>query len=221
MKQVKLTDEEKRALSPLLIKNYYNINGVVKCSLFEAFTSAMEELEGEEGDAIRQKMKKKTKKAIERTAENLFKKMRDNKDLELFLKQTRTDKVQEELNKKIEMIKQYENIQLNKDKLLEAERLASAGFKPVIKIDFRSKGAMSETLARICEQIINFINKGVEDKLELDAWKFLAETTQKQMNAVDPLEILQEVEEKTKQFTTTEAKQEIDGFSQLSTKDNT
>lgn len=211
---VSFTKEEREALGLKFLEHYQNAKGKNR---MECLISASEELGGE----IVEKIASKSSESLRKLCDEFLKKYKQDGTLKKIAVETKEKKLLDDLKSKTEFFKtaeEFSKIDVSnfmpklQDKIKEVE---------FIKIDMRSNAGAYRLLHYGLEEVAKLARETPDDKIKLGALTLLVETPLKKINAVDPLEILQEVEEKTKQFTTTEAKQEVDGFSQLSTKDNT
>lgn len=215
-KNISFTKEEREALEMAFLRYYNDGKGRDKV---ESLLNSAEELGGD----VLEKMRKKTFDAKRKLAEDIVKKYKESPTFHKMQVEGKNKRLLEDLENTTKIVETAEN--LSKKDLSFVKNLNNLANQvkeiEFIKIDMRSNAGAYRLLHYGLEEVAKLARETPDDKIKLGALTLLVETPFKKINAVDPLEILQEVEEKTKQFTTTEAKQEVDGFSQLSTKDNT
>ena len=194
IKNISFTKEEREALEMAFLRYYNDGKGRGKD---ESLLNSAEELGGE----ILEKMRKKTAEAKRKFAEDILKKYKGSATFQKMQVEGRDKKILEDLDLKAKIVEKATN--LASMDLTNLMPKLSAQVKEVefVKIDMRTNAGAYRLLHYSLEEILKLANFSGDEKIKLGALTFVAETAAKKINSVDPLEILQEVEEKAQQLT--------------------
>jgi hypothetical protein len=193
-KNISFTKEEREALEMAFLRYYNDGKGRSKD---ESLLNSAEELGGD----VLEKMRKKTPEAKRKLAEDILKKYKSSATFHKMQVEGKDKRILEDLDLKTKIVEKAKNLaEIDLTSLMPKlqDKLKEVEF---VKIDMRSNAGAYRLLHYGLEEVANLARETPDDKIKLGALTLLVETASKKINAVDPLEILQEVEEKSKQFT--------------------